>query len=406
MKILMINKYYYLKGGAERYVFELTKLLEANGHKVIPFSMKNKANYLTKYEKYFINEVNLNRFNLANIIKFFYNYQAVKKLKKLIKREKPDIAHLHNIAHQISPAIIKVLKKSHLRIIMTLHDYKLICPNYRLYSKNKVCYKCLGGKYYNCLRRKCLKNSWSKSFLAMLEAYLNNRLLKIYDLVDLYIAPSQFMKKICVKSGMPKNKIKVIYNFIDSNKEQLKNKVQGGYILYFGRLSPEKGIEVLLEAMGKIKVKINLKIVGDGPEGENLKSIISNLKLENRVELAEAKNGHELKRIIGQAKAIIMPSLWPENMPYSLLESLAMGKIVIASKIGGLPEIITDGQNGFLFKSGDSRELAQKMNLILNNKQLVKIIEQQALDSIKKFKPQGYYNKIITIYKQLISLTA
>ena len=211
MKILQINKFNYLRGGAERCFLELSKILAEHGNEVITFSMQHEKNLHNQYEKYFTNEVNLNTFSLKNIFKIFYNREAAKKLEALIKKEKPDIAHLHNIYHQISTSIIKVLKKYQIPTVMTLHDYKIICPNYQLFSKNEICYKCQGGKYYNCLVRKCSKNSYAKSFLAMLEAYFNK---KNYDQIDLFIAPSQFMKDICVKFGIPESKIEVIYNFI------------------------------------------------------------------------------------------------------------------------------------------------------------------------------------------------
>ena len=344
MKILQINKFHYPRGGSERYVFELSKLLEDHGHEVIQFSMADDKNYYSKYSQYFIKPVDLDKFNLINIIKFFYNYEAVKNLKKLIKDERPDIAHLHNIAHQISPAIIKVLKNHKIPIIQTLHDYKLICPNAKLYSRGLICEQCRGGRYYNCFLKKCSHNSWTKSFLAMSEAYLNNKILKYYNSVDLFIAPSQFMKNICVKFYIPENKIKLIYNFIGAETEAVEDimeKNEPAYLLYFGRLSEEKGIDVLLAALKILNNKIKLKIAGAGPDYKKCQSLIAQYKLNAQAELVGPKYGAELRQIIKQAKAIIIPSLWPENLPYSALEALALGKIIIASHMGGLPEIKT-----------------------------------------------------------------
>jgi len=406
MKILMINKFYYFRGGSEHYVFELSKLLESYGHQVVFFSMQDERNIKSKFSEYFIKKVDLQKFNLINIIKFFYNYESVKKLKKIIKYEKPEVAHLHNIAHQISPAIIKVLRKNNIPIVQTLHDYKIICPNYRLYSRRQICQLCRGGKYYNCFFRKCLHNSWLKSFLGMLEAYLNNKIFKYYDLVDLFIAPSQFMKDVCIRFGIAENKIKVIYNFIDvtalTNDNLANKKEEPEYILYFGRLSQEKGIGILLDALAKVNGVINLKIVGAGLERKNLELRIKNLELSDRVEIVGPKYGDELKQIIIRAKAVIMPSLWPENMPYSILEALALGKIVIASRTGGLPEIIQDGCNGLLFNSGDSIDLAKKIDLVLANNQLAKNIENNAKLSLNKFNSQAHYWKISEIYQDLI----
>ncbi|MFH0853954.1 MAG: glycosyltransferase family 4 protein [bacterium] len=404
MRILQINKFYYLKGGAERYFFELSRLLEKNGHKVIPFSMADSLNSYSIYNKYFSNTVDVNNFSFKDIIKIFYNYEAARRLNKLIKKEKPDIAHLHNIYYHLSPSIINVLRKNNIPIVQTLHDYKIICPNYKLFSDGNICYKCKNKKYYNCLFRKCVKNSKAKSLLAMTETYIHNFILKTYFKIDVFIAPSDFLKNAVIEFGVSPEKIKTAHNFIDPSYLSItKNKItaNNNFILYFGRLSNEKGINVLLEAMLKIHKNISLKIAGAGPELENLKKITLNLDLKNRVELLGIKHGHELSELLNNAKAIIIPSIWPENMPYTMLESMAMGKIVIASRIGGIPEVITDRTNGFLFKPGDSSDLAEKINEM--DKFDLKTIGSNAKKTAAAFNPKNHYNEIMEIYKNLIS---
>ena len=394
LKILQINKYYYLRGGTERHVFELEKLLREKGHIVIPFSMQDSRNNQSKYDKYFIKKIDLDKFRIKNIIKFFYNYEAVRNLKKLIKNEKPDIAHLHNIAHHLSPAIIKTLEKYNIPVIQTLHDYKLICPNYRLFTQNKVCARCKGGKYFNCYKYKCVKDSRLKSLLASLEAYINN---KIYTKVDLFIAPSQYMRNKCIEFGVPGEKIKTIYNFLNNeNKPSEFINSNNDYLLYFGRISNEKGINVLIDAVKDINIK--LKIVGTGPEVENLKFKISNFKLNN-IEILGPKYGEELNELIRNARAVVMPSIWPENMPYSLLESLAFNVPVIVSNIGGMPEVIKDRVNGYLFKTGDKEDLKDKIEKIdeINHDDLVKC-NQEVLN---KNSQEKYYQKIEEVYLSL-----
>ena len=373
MKILQINKFHYLKGGSERYYFDLSEELEKQGHEVIFFSMLDPKNKESKYQEYFIKNVDLHKFNFINIVKFFYNYEAVRNLKKLIEIEKPDIAHLHNIAHQFSPVIINVLKKHKIPVVQTLHDYKLICPNAKLYVDSKLCEKCNGGKYYQCFANKCMHNSRPKSFLGMLEAYLYQNILKSYQKIDLFLAPSQFMKDICVRFGVSEQKVKTIYNFIPEgfvgfenlNKEKTK-RPEGinSYLLYFGRISEEKGIDVLLDALSLADNKINLKIAGEGPDLEKIKNKIKNNNLSERVDVLGHKTGEELKNLILNSKAVVMPSLWHENMPFSLIETLALKCPVIISRVGGMPELIKEGFNGLTFKSGNIPELAQKIDLL------------------------------------------
>ena len=369
MKILQINKFHYLKGGSERYYFGLSEELEKQGHEVIFFSMLDLKNKESKYQKYFIKNVDLHKFSFINIIKFFYNYEAVRNLKKLLKQEKPDIAHLHNIAHQFSPIIINVLKKHKIPVVQTLHDYKLICPNSKLYSQNKICEKCNGGKYYQCFLNKCMHNSRSKSFLGMLEAYLHQSILKTYQKIDLFLAPSQFMKDTCERFGVNEQKVKTIYNFIPENfinfnNSNINEKNQDPYLLYFGRISEEKGIDVLLDALLLTNSKINLKIAGEGPDLEKLKTKIKNNNLSKRVEILGYKSGEELKNLILNSKAVVMPSLWHENMPFSLIETLTLKRPVIISRVGGMPELIKEGFNGLSFKPGNIPELAQKIDLL------------------------------------------
>lgn len=400
MKILEINKFYFLKGGSERYLFGLNKILKRKGHEVVVFSMKGDGNLPSKYEEYFIEKVDLNKFSIKDIIKFFYNYDAIRKLKKIIKTEKPDIAHLHNIAHQFSPAIISVLKKNNIPVVQTLHDYKLICPNAILFSKNKVCEKCRGGKYYNCFTNRCMKNSWAKSLLGMLEAYLHNKVLKSYGQVDMFIAPSKFMKDKCISFGVPEEKIKVIYNFLDFKDFKNTEAVDlENYILFYGRLSGEKGIETVLDSIKNLKSNINFKIVGSGLDYKKISDKINNLELSDRVLMLGPKYGDELKEVIQKAKAVVIPSLWPENMPYCLLESMASGKAVIIAKSGGMPELINDKENGFVFEPGNSKKLAN----IIDNIAYLDITEigRKARKSIEQFNVNSHYKQIIKIFENI-----
>jgi len=245
LKILQINKFYYLKGGSERYLFDLLKILETAGLEVIPFSMQDKKNRPSNYEKYFSQFMGMHRFSFKNIFKIFYNREAARCLEKLIKKTKPNIAHLHNIAYQLSPSIIRILKRHSIPIVMTLHDYNIICPNAKLFTKGAHCERCRGVRYYHCFLNKCSHDSYGQSFLAMLEAYFNQRLLKVYDQVDLFIAPSRAMKDACVKFGLPENKIVNLCYPVELNDDSPENIDASNYILYFGRLSPEKGVKLI-----------------------------------------------------------------------------------------------------------------------------------------------------------------
>lgn len=399
MNILMVNKFHFIKGGSERHVFDLSKKLEEEGHNVIHFSMKHEQNFSSNDEKYFIDYVDLKKFGIKNIIKFIYNRQAVKKMQEIIKREKIDVVHLHNIAHQIGPAIIKVAKDNNLPIIQTLHDYKLICPNYTLFSKGEICKMCKGGKYYNCVKRKCHNGSFFKSLLGSFEAYLNNKIKNYYKDVDLFIAPSTYMKNACVEFGVSEEKIKVIVNFGRfNNSEEIERENGNEYLLYFGRLSGEKGLNTLIKAMKDENIKSELRLVGAGPEYKNLEKMIEDLDLENKVGLLGPKYGHELKIIIANAKAIVIPSVWPENMPLTMLEALSLGVPVIVSKVGGLREIIKDSYNGISFRAGDELALSEAIKKLDTLDR--ELLSKNARESVNELNVDNYYKKVFKIYKK------
>ncbi len=404
MKILQINKFFYLRGGAERYFFDLSEMLLKNGHEVIPFALADSENHYSKHNKYFINKVNLDKFSIKNVIKVFYNYDAAIRLDRLIKETKPDIAHLHNIYHQLSPAIINVLKKYNIPIVQTIHDYKIICPNYKLYANNAFCRKCAGRKYRNCFKNKCVKKSYAKSFIAMMEAYLHNKILHTYDKVDVFLAHTNFVKNILVEFGINGERIKIISPLLNksiiSEKEKNASFTDEKYLLFFGRLEYEKGIDVLLDSLSLVSRELKIKIVGRGPHQEELKKKIKKLKLSGNVEMVGFKQGKELKNLINNAQAVIIPSICPETLCYSLLEAMAMGKIVIASRIGGMQEIVQDGINGFLFKAGDAIDLADKINSL--DKFNLDKIRKNAITKVSALNSENHYKEIMNVYNDLV----
>jgi glycosyltransferase involved in cell wall biosynthesis len=359
-------------------------------------------NLPSKWSKYFISRISFNEATLRDKIlapfRILYSFEAKRQFEKLIKDFKPDIVHCHNIYHQISPSILPVAKKYKIPVVMHLHDYKLICPNYQMFAHGKMCEDCAAPNYYRCLLRKCFQDSYIKSFVVTLEMYLHHKILKIYEKnIDLYIAPSKFMKDMCVKHGVPENKIKVMYNFVD-NFSQDYVEPAGDYVLYLGRLSPEKGIPVLIRAMAQVK-DLSLYIAGEGNEKENCEKEISQLGLEENIKLLGHLSGEKLQQTIAEAKAIVIPSVWFENMPFSMLEALALGKVVIASRIGGMPEIITEGQNGFLFSAGDSDELASLINKLRTSD--LKKISEAARASVENLTIGKHCAELMSVYKKL-----
>lgn len=363
MKIIQVNKFHYPRGGADKYFLSLSRALEAAGHKVAVFAMEHPKNLPSPWSRFFVSRLSFNEGGLKDRLRtpgrVLYSREAKRKFAALIEEFKPDIIHIHNIYHQLSPSILSVARQRAIPVVMHCHDYKLICPNYQLFVDGKICERCLGHRYYNCLAHRCLKKSFSHSLLATAEAYLHHSLKTYEKSLARLIAPSAFLKAELIKGGWPEGKVSVIYNPSDPEFEDGSGAeaAKGGYLLYFGRLSPEKGLETLIAAAAETGQKA--KIAGTGPEEGKLRKLA--LDLEAPIEFLGFQNPAELKKTIREAKAVIIPSLWPENMPLSLLESLSLGKIVIVSRVGGLPELVRADENGFLFAPGDVRDLAEQI---------------------------------------------
>lgn len=413
MKILQVNKYYYPRGGADRYFLDLSSALEKAGHEVAVFAMQHPKNATTPWSRYFVSRVSFNEGGGKNKFKIpgrvLYSLEAKRKFTELIKDFQPDIIHIHNIYHQLSPSILDAAARFKIPVIMHLHDYKLICPNHALFTEGKYCERCRPQHYLQCLKHRCVKNSFAPSALAALEMYLHHSVLKIYEKrISVFIAPSAFMKNTAERFGQDGKKIRVIYNpygqEFDSNdliKEKTENKniadnKKENYFLYFGRLSEEKGLSILIQAAALAGQKV--KLAGTGPEEAALQTLTKNLKAP--VEFLGLKTAAELKPLISDSQAVIIPSIWGENMPLSLLEAFSLGKPVIASNIGGLPEIVHDGINGLLCNPGDAHDLAEKMLAI--SKLDGRTLRKNAQDAVKDLTPEKNTAAVLAVYQELI----
>ncbi len=409
MNILQINNFYYKRGGSEAHFLGLIKLLESNGHNVIVFSTKNEKTLESKYSKYFPKYSDLSQ--KMNFIKkinrmfsFFINFKALKNLRKLIKENKIDIAHIHNIYHHLTPAILKILKKNNIKIAMTLHDYKVICPNYKLFNRGKTCEECKNKKYFNCYKNSCIENSRAKSLLGTLEMYFQRIFYPYSKLVDVFIAPSEFMKNELLKFDFENKNIEVLHNFVNINTEN-KEPETGDYFLYFGRLAKEKGLKEFIEILSEIKSGFKFLIAGSGPEETNLKNLVNNFGLESKIQFLGNfgdDRQDELKKLINNSKFIVIPNIWYENCSIAILETMTIGKAILASNLGGNAELVEDGNTGILFDISNKKETIDKINEILYNQELaINMGKNAKIKANNEFNKEIYYKKLIEIYQNL-----
>jgi glycosyltransferase involved in cell wall biosynthesis len=408
MKILLVNTYHYSRGGDCTYTFSLAELLRSQGHEVYYFGMKHPLNIPCSQEKFFVDYIDFRELNqkktllngLRVVSRSIYSIQAKTQLHALLQEIKPDIAHLQNIHSHLTPSVIFELKRQNIPIVWTLHDFKLICPNTHLLSHGRICEQCNGGKFYYCTLKKCKKNSYAASAVATIEASVH-RCLHVTDKIQFLISPSEFLRKKFMQFGYKENKIVHINNFLTKDMFRTSPSVDGNYALYFGQLEPWKGVKTLLQVWAEIK-GMELKIAGDGSLRNELEKQVVNSRVRN-VSFLGQLNKEELFNVLTKASFVIVPSEWYENYPYSVMESMICGKPVLASNIGGLPEMVKDGETGFLFESGDAQSLKDKIDILINDLHLRQKFGQNAkARAISEFDPNIHYKRLMKIYEQSI----
>lgn len=402
MKILSVNKFFWSKGGSETVFFSEKELLEKHGHTVIPFSMKSDKNFDSPYSKYFVEYVDYSSPSLVtkikNASKIIYSFDARNKMRQLLKVELPHVAHFHIFQHQISPSVFKPLKHCNVPIILTLHDLKPMCPNYTMYTNEQVCEKCKGGKFYNAILNKCTKNSGFGSAINALEMYFH-KAMGYYRQVDKFIAVSNFYLEKMVEFGFPREKLVYLPNAVNVD-EFTKAQSVSDYALYFGRLSDEKGVKTFIEAACHNPSVIH-KIVGTGPSLKFLENFIKDKRLNN-VEILGFKSGEDLKKLIREALVVVVPSVWYENCPMTILESFASSRPVIGADIGGITELIDHEYDGFLFQPNNVFQLSNYIDYFNRNPDVANVFGDRGLLKVKeKFNEKVHLEKLLEVYNSL-----
>jgi glycosyltransferase involved in cell wall biosynthesis len=401
LKILFLNNFNYLRGGSEKVLFDEVEMLNLSGHETAIYSRANKLNIATEYDKYFPPEIDTERFSLSlntlgTVKKLIYSSDARQCLERLLKKFKPDIVHAHNIYGRLSLSVLDVLKKENIPVVMTLHDYKFLCPSYLMLNHGEICERCKGRRYINAFVTKCHKNSYTASAVYAFESWFNHRFRK-YDSVKIFISPSRFLQTKVLESGLKPDRITFLPNQINA-KQIAVNESAGSYLLYFGRLSREKGVDTLLNAWSGLDTDLSLIIVGDGPERTRLEDMAK--EKNSNVTFKGYLSGQTLQDLIAGARGVVMPSEWYENAPISLLEACAHGKPVIGARIGGIPEMIRDGETGLLFESGNIIDLQNKINQFIgmNSKDIVAMGKAARKKIEIENSPEAHFDGLLKIY--------
>lgn len=415
----MVNWSWYPTGGDWTYVDNLRRLYEEKGHQVIALSTQNPLNVKSTEKEYFIKsnnfkDLNKNK-NFGNSIRVvkdsIVSSDALEAIDLILKEHDIKLAHFHNIHHYITPAIIWRLKKRGVKIIWTLHDYKIICPENSFVSNGKICEKCITGSFYHCATNKCKKNSYAASFLAAVDAYFYHG-TKTYNKVDMFLCPSEFILNKFRKFGFDDSKlflsnlcydINLVDNFISEHYTQSENtKVltePEKYIMYIGRVEAIKGIKTLIDAVRGTDIK--LKIAGSGTEIDSFKNYLDVEGIGN-VEFLGFQDKKSVFGLTLNSKFVVCPSEWYENFPYSITESFLFSKPVVGANIGGIPELVRDGETGYLFEAGNTAGLQQTLIKLWNDdNKAIKMGKNAREHAIKIFNFDNHWNKLNTVLTNL-----
>lgn len=403
MNILVVNWTWYPSGGDWTYVDNVVKLYRQKGHNVIPFSMKDDRNYPSEYSDYFIKNIDYKKVNKRSlttgvkvVMKSIYSVEAQKNLEQLLTNVKIDFAHINVIHHYITPTILKILKEKNIPIIWTLHEYTPICPESTFISHGQICERCYGGAFYNCITHSCKKGSYLASTVAALENYVHNY-LDYYKYVDHYICPSIFLyEKFKYFNFHPDKLVQLYhgYDYTEIDTAKLLPKTDNeSYIVFVGRLEKIKGAHTVLNAMRDCP-DISIKIIGDGTQEAELKAFKDNHQLQNITFLGK-KSKQETLQIINGAQFSICASEWYEVLGFTVVEAMALGKPVIGSAIGAIPEMVINNHTGLLFEPGNYKQLADLIKTLYANTGLILQMGKNA---------QQYINELIDTEKHFAGL--
>lgn len=410
VNVLMCNKFHWPRGGSEAVYFDNIRMLEAHGHRVATFAMADERNLPSQWSRFFVSNVDYNvrrgsrlgsalgRIReAANVI---WHREARRNMDALLDEFTPDIAHVHNIYHQISPSILYPIKKRGIPVVMTLHDYKLVCPNHTLFVHERVCELCGRGRFYHSALHRCVKDSFFHSALCALEMYLHVHGGLYRRGVDRFISPSEFLRKLMIRAGWPEESVVTIHNTLDPSLYEPSYE-PGDYFAYVGRLDLEKGVLTLLRAV-EMAGNVRLVVVGDGFVEDEMREFVADRHLSG-VEFRGRLNPKDVSAVLRGALALVLPSEWYENCPVSVLEAFAHGKPAIGARIGGIPELIQDGSDGLLFESGNAEQLAALMKELWQARDRAREMGIRARRKLEdELSSERYYESLIHTYRGLV----
>lgn len=402
-----MHKFYFPHAGAEAVLFNTEKLLRAHGHEVEAFAMEDERNLPARFEDDFAPHRSYTSgapiARIRDAAASVYSFSARNALSRVIDRFKPQVAHLHIFSHQLTFSVVDALKLKSIPIVMTLHDYKISCPAYTHFRHGQECHACSERGVAMCLRNRCIKQSFGGSAMAALEAKLA-QIRGSWKHIDLFIAPSDYAASCAYEAGIPARQVRTIQNFLPlSEVVPRAGATKGKRFLLACRLEQVKGVEVALDSFLDDRLSdCTLVIAGAGGGLIDLVRKVAELH-PSRFEFHERISRSEVIQLAANSLAVLVPSVWPENNPISLLEARAAGTAVIASKVGGLGEMVTDGVDGLLIDPGDKESLIQAIRKLADNVSMARDLAAMGDERLNTVNSESdHYSALMEVYESAI----
>jgi glycosyltransferase involved in cell wall biosynthesis len=367
MRILHVNKFLYRRGGAESYLLDVAHHQQAAGHDVWFWGMRHPENTENELAQFFPSYIELEPAPSGLVARvrassrMVWSTSSGRGLAAAIEHVRPDVVHFHNVYHQLSPSVVRATARGGVASVMTLHDYKLACPSYQLLAHGLPCTACLDHGLWQAARTSCKDGSRAASTALAAESWLHRR-MHAYAGVGVFLCPSRFLHDVMVRADVFPDRMRVVPHFVEAGGPI--NPGRGGPVVFAGRLSSEKGVDTLVRATPLLPEGSTVTIAGDGPARADLERLADEVA-PGRISFVGRLPKTELLRLVAGATAMAVPSRWYENQPMTVLEALTAATPVIASDMGGLPELVRDGVDGRLVPPDDPTALAQALTDLL-----------------------------------------
>lgn len=406
MRVLLLNSFYYRRGGAEVHVLDLEQHLKDRGHEVAVFAMQHPQNLPTPWSEFFPSHIEYARPHgvseaLTAFGRVVYSREAATNLDALLAEFRPDVAHVHCIHHHLSLSVVDVLKRRRVPIVWTLHDFRPVCPNTDPIRQGRACEECGGGRLWNCLRYRCKSGSLPRSLAAVLDSTLA-LLRRTYGAVDCFVSPSEFLARKVVELGLGVRRMEVLPNFVTPDGGNATPEARHG-VLYVGRLSPEKGASVLIEASSGLDE--SLTIVGDGPAKEEMVALAAAKGIE--VKFPGWLDAHGVRQAMAQARVLAVPSICYENCPLVVLEGMGRRVPIVGSNLAGTQELLDGGRAGWLAQPGEAADWARVINLASSDRdRSAELAEYAYARLLSRHSVDGFTRRLEDVYSSVSASTS